>query len=124
MKVNDLLPRLQYSPELASSDHFSFPNLKKWFSEKKFGSSVYFKDFDNYYLRDVEKLRKRLEFEGDTVDTSIFQNCSEMSYYFWVVQISDDHSNTSVFLRRSTGAYQVFSEENEIRKTNSKMLGY
>ena len=47
-----------YSPDLAPSDYYLFPNLKKWLGGKRFTSnsevmdavSGYFEDFDKSYF--------------------------------------------------------------------------
>ena len=76
----ELLPHPPYSPDLAPSDFFLFPNLKKWLAGKKFTSNeeainetnAYFEEFPkSYYLNGIKKLEDRcnkcLELNGDYV---------------------------------------------------------
>lgn len=69
-----------YSLDLAPSDYYLIPNLKKSLSGKKFGSKeeviaeteTYFEDFDKSYFSDgIKKLEvlwtKRIELKGDYV---------------------------------------------------------
>lgn len=52
----ELLPHPPYSPDLAPSDYFLFPNLKKWLGGKRFDSNdevisqtrAYFEDLDKF----------------------------------------------------------------------------
>ena len=77
----ELLPPLPYSPDLAQSDNFLFPNLKKWLGEKRFYSNdeiisqtnTYFEDLEkSYFLEGIQKLEKRwtkcVELKGDYVE--------------------------------------------------------
>ncbi|QQP55123.1 Putative mariner length, partial [Caligus rogercresseyi] len=77
----ELLPHLPYSPDLAPSDYFLFPNLKKWLTGKRFYSNneiisqtnTYFEDLEkSYFLEGIKKLEKRwtkcIEFKGDYVE--------------------------------------------------------
>ncbi|KAG5309747.1 MOS1T transposase, partial [Pseudoatta argentina] len=76
-----LLPHPAYSPDLAPCDYFLFPNLKKWFGEKRFTSreqliaerEAYFERFDkSYYLDGLKKLKncwiKCIELKRDYVE--------------------------------------------------------
>ena len=58
-----LLPHPPYSPDLAPSDYFLFPNLKKWLGGKRFDSNdevisqtkAYFEDLDkSFFGRDKQ----------------------------------------------------------------------
>ena len=77
----ELLPHPPYSPDLAPSDFFLFPNLKKWLAGKRFKSNdevinetnSYFEEFDkSYYLDGIKNLEYRLtkciELKGDYVE--------------------------------------------------------
>ena len=64
----ELLPHPPYSPDLAPSDFFLFPNLKKSLAGKKFGSNeevitateAYFAELDeSYFLDGLKKLEHR-----------------------------------------------------------------
>ena len=65
----ELLQHPLYSPDLAPSDFFLFPNLKKWLGEQPFMSNEVIAQTDSYYedlpksyiLDDLKKLEKRLE---------------------------------------------------------------
>ena len=53
----ELLPHAPYSPDLASSDYFLFPNLKKWLGGRRFTNNEesavngYFEEFNgSYYM--------------------------------------------------------------------------
>ena len=76
-----LLPHPSYSPDLAPSDYFLLPNLKKWLGEKRFDSNdeiisqtnIYFEDLDkSYFLEGIKKLEihwmKCIELKGDYVE--------------------------------------------------------
>ena len=56
-----------YSPDLASSDYYLFPNMKKWLAGKRFYSkkkvivetNAYFADLDKfYYSEEINKLEQ------------------------------------------------------------------
>ncbi|XP_023217030.1 histone-lysine N-methyltransferase SETMAR-like [Centruroides sculpturatus] len=77
----ELLPHPPYSPDLAPSDFFLFPNLKKWLGGQRFTSNemviaqtnAYFEDLPkSYFLDGLKKLEKRLEkcieLKGDYVE--------------------------------------------------------
>jgi histone-lysine N-methyltransferase SETMAR len=77
----ELLPHPPYSPDLAPSDFFLFPNLKKWLGGKRFTSNeelitetnAYFDDFDkSYYSDGIKKCEYRwnkcIELKGDYVE--------------------------------------------------------
>jgi len=77
----ELVDHPPYSPDLAPSDFFLFPNLKKWLSGQRFFSNeevmdrtnAYFEDLPKYYFSDgLKKLEKRLikciELQGDYVE--------------------------------------------------------
>lgn len=77
----ELLPHPPYSPDLAPSDFFLFPNLKKWLGGQRFMSDdevitkteEYFEGFSSsYYLDGIRRLEKRLdkcvELKGDYVE--------------------------------------------------------
>ena len=62
------LPHPPHSPNLAPSDYYLFPNLKRWLYSKRFESNEevewqtegYFAGFDkSYYLEDIEKCKDR-----------------------------------------------------------------
>lgn len=63
-KINDLglqlLPHPPYSPDLAPTDYYLFPNLKRWLINKKFSSreaEEYFADLPKKYFSDgIKKL--------------------------------------------------------------------
>lgn len=76
-----LLSHPPYSPDLAPSDYYLFPNLKKWLAEKKLYSNEeviaetngYFSDLDkSYYLEGINKLEQRwtkcISLKGDYVE--------------------------------------------------------
>ncbi|CAK9816389.1 Mariner Mos1 transposase [Anthophora quadrimaculata] len=76
-----ILPHPPYSPDLAPSDYYLFPNMKKWLAGKKFLSNeeviaetnYYFADLDkSYYMEGIAKLEHRwtkcIELEGDYVE--------------------------------------------------------
>ena len=77
----ELLPHQPYSPDLAPSDYFLFPNLNQWLGEKRFYSNdkiisqtnSYFEDLEkSYFLEGIQKLKKRwtkcIEFKGDYIE--------------------------------------------------------
>ena len=77
----ELMPHPPYSSNLASSDFFLFPNLKKWFGGKGLTSNkevidetnAYFEELDkSYYSDGIKKLENRLtkciELKGDYVE--------------------------------------------------------
>uniref|UniRef100_A0A6M2DNE2 Putative histone-lysine n-methyltransferase setmar-like protein n=1 Tax=Xenopsylla cheopis TaxID=163159 RepID=A0A6M2DNE2_XENCH len=77
----ELLPHPTYSPDLAPSDFFLFPNLKKALVGQKFESNeltiaaidAYFADLDETYFTDgLKKLEERwikcIELEGDYIE--------------------------------------------------------
>lgn len=77
----ELVPHPPYSPDLAPSDYYLFPDLKKWLGGKRFESNgeviaateAYFKDFEkSYYSKGIEKLENRwtkcIELNGDYVE--------------------------------------------------------
>ena len=62
----EILPHPPYSPDLAPSDYFLFPNMKIWLGSKIFSSNEeiiaatneYFEWFDkNYFLEGIKKLK-------------------------------------------------------------------
>ena len=72
------LPHPPYSPGLAPSVYYLFPNLKRWLCRRRFESNEevewetegYFGEFDkSYYLEDTEKLKDRwtccIELKGE-----------------------------------------------------------
>lgn len=76
-----LLPHPPYSPDLAPSDYFLFPNMKKWLGGKRFGSNddviaetnAYFEGLERtYFLDGIQKIEKRwtkcIELKGDYVE--------------------------------------------------------
>ncbi|CAK9833202.1 Mariner Mos1 transposase [Anthophora retusa] len=76
-----ILPHPPYSPDLAPSDYYLFPNMKKRLAGKKFLSNeeviaetnYYFADLDkSYYMEGIAKLEHRwtkcIELEGDYVE--------------------------------------------------------
>jgi len=77
----DVVPHAPYSPDLAPSDFFLFPNLKKSLAGMRFGSNdeviatteAYFAGLDKSYFSDgLKKLEHRLEkcveLRGDYVE--------------------------------------------------------
>ena len=79
----ELLPHAPYSPDLAPSDYFLFPNLKKWLGGKRFASNDeveaavdgYFDELDkSHYKQGVEAIEHRwakcIELKGDYVEKS------------------------------------------------------
>lgn len=77
----DVFPYAPYSPDLAPSDYFLFPNMKKWFAGRKFTSDdevksatmAYFPEQDKTYYSDgIIKLESRwykcIELQGDYVE--------------------------------------------------------
>jgi len=74
----EVLPHPAYSPDLALYDYFLFPNLKKWFGEKRFTTREQliaekaFEGFTNHYSDDLKKLKnhwiKYIELKGDYVE--------------------------------------------------------
>lgn len=75
------LPHAPYSPDLAPSDFYLFPNLKRWLGGRRFTSNeeveaetnAYFADLDaSYYSEGIKKLEHRwtkcIELEGDYVE--------------------------------------------------------
>jgi histone-lysine N-methyltransferase SETMAR len=84
-KINELkfelLPHAPYSPDLAPSDYFLFPNSKKWLSGKRFANNEevesavdgYFEELDNsHYTQGIEATEHRWEkcisLKGDYVE--------------------------------------------------------
>ena len=78
----EILPHLPYSPYLAPSDYFLFPNMKTWLEGKRFLSNEeiiattneYSEGFDkNYFLEGIKKLEycynKCIQFKEDYVET-------------------------------------------------------
>ena len=76
----ELLPHPPYSPDLALSDFYLFPNLKRWLQEERFSSNegvewetyIYFGGLDkSHYTRGIEILKdpwtKFIELKGDYV---------------------------------------------------------
>ena len=74
----EILPHPPFSPDLAPSDYFLFPNMKTWLGGKRFSSNEeiitatneYFKGFDkNYFLEGIKKLEYRynncIQLKGD-----------------------------------------------------------
>ena len=61
----ELLSHLPYSPDLAPSDFFLFPNMKKWLAEKRFESNenviteteAYFEELPKSYFLNGLKIR-------------------------------------------------------------------
>ena len=54
----ELLPHAPYSPDLALSDYFLFPNLKKWLGDRRFTNEEvesavngYFEEFNGSYYK-------------------------------------------------------------------------
>lgn len=77
----EILPHPPYSPDLAPSDYFLFPNLKKWLAGQKFSSNsevisatnAYFNDLDkSYFSQGIKKLEHRwtkcIDLQGDYVE--------------------------------------------------------
>lgn len=72
------LPHPPYSPDLAPSDYYLFPNLKRWLCGKRFESNeevqweteAYFGELDqSYYKKGIEKIKDRwnrcIELKGE-----------------------------------------------------------
>lgn len=77
----ELLAHPPYSPDLAPSDYYLFPNLKRWLQGKRFYTNeevkweteAYFGDLDKtYYKKGIEMLKNRwtkcIELKGDYVE--------------------------------------------------------
>ena len=77
----EVLAHAPYSPDLAPSDYFLFPNLKKWLAGKRFSSNnevkaetnAYFAELNkSYYTEGIKKLESRwtkcIELQGDYVE--------------------------------------------------------
>jgi histone-lysine N-methyltransferase SETMAR len=84
-KINELkfelLPHTPYSPDLAPSDYFLFPKLKKWLAGKRFANNEevesavdgYFEELDNsHYKQGIEatehRWKKCISLKGDYVE--------------------------------------------------------
>lgn len=84
-KINELkfqlLPHAPYSLDLAPSDYFIFPNLKKWLGGKRFSNNEevesavegYFEEIDgSHYKQGIEAIEHRwqkcIELQGDYVE--------------------------------------------------------
>lgn len=76
-----LVPHPPYSPDLAPSDYYLFPNLKKWLAGQRFCSNEeviaktngYFADLDrSYYSEGIKKLQHRwtkcIGLKGDYIE--------------------------------------------------------
>jgi len=50
-----LIPHPHYSPDLATSDFFLSPNLKKWLGGKKISTNVAVEEAVNDYFSGLEK---------------------------------------------------------------------
>ena len=59
----ELLPHPPYSPDLAPSDYFLFPNLKKWLDGKRFYSNDEIISQTDTYFEEVLFLEGRQKFE-------------------------------------------------------------
>ena len=77
----ELLPHPPYSPDMAPSDYYLFPNLKRWLQGKRFHSNEeviletedYFAEFDkSYYSKGIKMLKDRWKkcilLQGDYVE--------------------------------------------------------
>jgi len=77
----ELLPHAPYLPDLAPSDYFLFPNLKKWIGGKRFANNKevesavdgYFEALDgSHYKQGIEAIEhsweKCVELKGDYVE--------------------------------------------------------
>jgi histone-lysine N-methyltransferase SETMAR len=77
----EVVPHAPYSPDLAPSDFFLFPNLKKWLGGRRFTSNEevkaetngYFAELEeSYYCEGIKKLEHRwtkcTDLEGDNVE--------------------------------------------------------
>ena len=58
-KINDLkfelMPHPPYSPDLAPSDYFLFPNLKKWLGGKRFADNEEVISAVNGYFEELDE---------------------------------------------------------------------
>ena len=76
-----LVPHPPYSPDLAPSDYYLFPNMKKWLAGRRFYSNeeviaetnAYFEELDqSYYSEGINKLEQRwtkcISLNGDYVE--------------------------------------------------------
>jgi hypothetical protein len=75
-----VVPDAPYSPDLAPSDFFLFPNLKKWLGGRRFTSNEeviaetngYFAELEESYCEGIKKLEHRwtkcTDLEGDNVE--------------------------------------------------------
>lgn len=68
IKLYELLPHPPYSPDLAPTDYYLFPSLKRWLEGRRFMSNdeviaevdAYFEEFDkSYYSKGIEMLEDR-----------------------------------------------------------------
>ena len=77
----EILLHPPYSPDLAPSDYFLFPNMKSWLGSKRFSSNEdiiaatneYFEGFDkNYFIKGIKTLEycynKWIQLKGDYVE--------------------------------------------------------
>ena len=75
------LPHPSYSPDLAPSDYYLFPNIKRWLCGKRFESNEqveletkgYYGGFDkSYYLEGIDKLKDGwthcIELKGEYIE--------------------------------------------------------
>ena len=76
-----LLPHPPYSPDLAPSDYYLFPNLKRWLQGKRFHTNeevileteAYFAQFDkSYFSKGIKMLldrwKKWISLQGDYIE--------------------------------------------------------
>lgn len=77
----EIVPHPPYSPDLAPSDYYLFPNLKNFLAGKKFASNsevisetnAYFAELDkSYFMEGIKKLEHRwakcIDLKGDYVE--------------------------------------------------------
>lgn len=79
-KINDLkfelMPHPPYSPDLAPSDYFLFPNLKKWLGGKRFGSNEEVIEAVNQYFEELDESTFKL---GITKLEHRYEKCISLS---------------------------------------------
>ena len=78
----ELLPHPPYSTDLAPSDYFLFPNLKKWLSGKRFYSNYEIISQTNTYFREI------LFFERDTkIGETLDEVYRVKSWLYWKIKL-------------------------------------
>ncbi|XP_055375873.1 uncharacterized protein LOC129608410 [Condylostylus longicornis] len=67
-KINELksemLPHASYSPDLAASDYFLFPNLRKWLGGRRFlTNTMIYADDIVILAKSIEELQTKIDYE-------------------------------------------------------------